>query len=71
MDAGAVAEVLEEIGSFDGFTPGSFMPGGGGAGAKCGAVEDEDVCANAGDTARTERASKQAACFMTYTSLGV
>ncbi|GLQ45030.1 hypothetical protein GCM10007862_00810 [Dyella lipolytica] len=42
VDAGA-ADVLEEIGCLEGFTPGSFMPGGGGAGAKCGAAVDEDV----------------------------
>ena len=41
------------------------MPGGGGAGAKCGAPEDEDdVCAEADEAANSERASKQAACFM-------
>jgi hypothetical protein len=41
------------------------MPGGGGAGAKCGvAEEEEDVCAKADEAARRERASKQAACFM-------
>jgi hypothetical protein len=41
------------------------MPGGGGAGAKCGALaEDEEVCAKADEAARRERAIKQAACFM-------
>ncbi|GLQ91836.1 hypothetical protein GCM10007901_07860 [Dyella acidisoli] len=63
--------VLAEAGSLAGFTPGSFMPGGGGAGAKCGVADEEDeVCAKADGAARSERASKQAACFMTGDLVG-
>ncbi|GLQ51737.1 hypothetical protein GCM10010872_31860 [Dyella flava] len=59
-------------GALAGFTPGSFMPGGGGAGAKCGmADEDDEVCAKAGEAARTAKAYRQTAYFMSKTSLGV
>src|SRR5581483_5059473 len=51
LDTGLLL-VLAAAGSRAGFTPGSFMPGGGGAGAKCGAPEDEDdVCAEADEAA--------------------
>src|SRR6185437_1360340 len=50
-------------------TPGSFMPGGGGAGANFGACWLVD-CAQTGSAAKTVRASRLATYFMTATSMG-